>query len=172
VVTRLLGRPEANLGWLLASIAAGIWAGSTLLSKMGDDDRQYPPLLVVGFLGFAAFTVGVAWSRSLPLTVALYVVGGFLNALILLPIRAWLQTMVPRELRGRVFAARGMGLGITGAAAAILTGVVVTVWTLPNTLDLLAAVTAAAGVLALIWLHPAARAERRRVPAETTSARG
>ena len=158
VIQRLLGRPEGDLGWLLAGIAAGMWAGSSLMGRIGDDHRRYSRLIALGLLGFGLETAGVAWSRDLFVTIGLYLVGGFCNAVYQLPIRAWLQTTVPREMRGRVFAARGMGIGSTAAVAALLTGWVVNLWTLPALLVVLAAFAVAAAGLAVFWLARAARA--------------
>ncbi len=172
VIQRLLGRPEGDLGWLLAGIAAGMWAGSTLMGRIGDDHRRYSTLVALGLLGFGLETAGVAWSRDLFLTIGLYVVGGFCNAVYQLPIRAWLQTTVPREMRGRVFAARGMGIGSTAAVAALLTGWVVNIWTLPALLVVLAAFAVAAAGLAVFWLARAARAPSGGVARTPSAADG
>ncbi|MDA8199322.1 MAG: MFS transporter [Thermaerobacter sp.] len=171
VIQHLLGRPEGDLGWLLAGIAAGMWVGSSLMGRLGDDHRRYSVFIALGLLGFGLETAGVAWSRDLFVTIGLYLVGGFCNAVYQLPIRAWLQTTVPREMRGRVFAARGMGIGSTAAVAALLTGWVVNLWTLPVTLVVLAAFAVAAAGLAVFWLARAARAASGGVAAAPAPSR-
>ncbi len=173
VIQRLLGRPEGDLGWLLAGIAAGMWVGSSLMGRLGDDRRRYSLFIALGLFGFGLETAGVAWSRDLLVTIGLYVVGGFCNAVYQLPIRAWLQTTVPRDMRGRVFAARGMGIGSTAALAALLTGWVVSIWTLPVTLLVLAAFAVAAAGLSVFWLARAASAAgSSAAPAPASSGAG
>lgn len=172
VIEHLLGRPEGDLGWLLAGIAAGMWAGSSLMGRLGDDHRRYSTYVALGLLGFGLETAGVALSRDVYLTIGLYVVGGFSNAVYQLPIRAWLQTVVPRDMRGRVFAARGMGIGSTASLAAVLTGVVINAWTLPATLAVLAAFGVAAAALAMFWLARAARDAAAELPAPTVVSGG
>jgi len=159
VITVQLGRPEAELGWLLAGIAAGTWVGATFMGRLGPDERRYPVYMGVGFFGFGLFAAALAFSHNLYLSLGLYVLGGFFNATFQLPMRAWLQGVVPREMRGRVFAARGMGIGVTSAIATILTGVLVAAWRLPPILDVLGALVVAASALAIFWLGRAARAQ-------------
>ena len=155
VIVRLLGRPEGDLGWLLAAVAAGMAGGSWLLGRRGrgEDPRRYRGLVAVGPAGFGGITLGVAVSHRLWLTVPLYALGGACNALYQLPLRTWLQTLVPASMRGRVFAARAMGLGGAAAVASLATGWIVTVAGLPVTLAFLAAFPLAAGGLAL-WRLP------------------
>ncbi len=172
VIKHLLGRPEGDLGWLLAGIAGGMWIGSSLMGRLGDDHRRYTTFVALGLLGFGLETGGVALSHNVYLTVGLYVLGGLCNAVYQLPIRAWLQTAVPRDMRGRVFAARGMGIGSTAALAAMLTGVVINIWTLPGTLAVLAAFAVAAAGLAMFWLARAARAAAPGVGASTIASGG
>jgi hypothetical protein len=156
VIVHLLGRPESDLGWLLASIAAGMAAGSWLIGRIGDAPRRYRGLVAAGLIGFGLSIVGVALSHSLALTLTLYATGGVCNAVFQLPMRTWLQTRVPRDMRGRVFATRGVGVGSTAALAALATGWIVTLAGLPVTLAILATFALAAGGIALWGLPTAA----------------
>ena len=155
VIVHLLGRPEGDLGWLLAAVAAGMAGGSWLLGQrgFGEDPRRYRGLVAVGLAGFGGVTLGVAVSHSLWVTVPLFAVGGACNALYQLPLRTWLQTLVPASMRGRVFAARAMGLGSAAAVASLAAGWIATRAGLPETLAILAAFPLAAGGLAR-WRLP------------------
>lgn len=156
VIVHRLGQPESDLGWLLAAIAAGMAGGSWLLGRrgLGEDPRRYRGLVAVGLGGFGLITAGVAVSHSLWATVPLYAMGGACNALYQLPLRTWLQTLVPPAMRGRVFAARAMGLGTAAALASLATGWIATRVGLSVTLSLLAAFALTAGGLAA-WGLPA-----------------
>lgn len=101
-----------------------------------------------GLAGFGVIVVAVAASRNVWVTVPLYVGAGVCNAVYQLPMRTWLQTLVPPAMRGRVFAARAMGLGSAAALASLAAGWTVTRFGLPVTLSLLAAFALAAGGLA------------------------
>lgn len=159
VIVHLLRRPEGDLGWLLAAVAAGMAGGSWLLGQrgLGEDPRRYRGLVAGGLGGFGVITLAVAASHSLWATVPLYAMGGACNALYLLPMRTWLQTLVPQAMRGRVFAARAMGLGSAAALASLATGWIVTVAGLPVTLAILATFALTAGGLAA-WGLPHAMA--------------
>lgn len=156
VIVHLLGQPESDLGWLLAASAAGMVAGAWWLGRRGrgEDPRRFRGLIAGGLAGFGASMLAVAASHSPWVTLPLMALAGACNALYQLPLRTWLQTMVPPALRGRVFAARAMGLGSAAAVASLATGWIATRAGLPGTLAILAAFPLAAGGLALWWGLP------------------
>lgn len=118
-----LHRPEGDLGWLLAALAVGGWLGSTLLGRLLEHRTHYPWTIGGGFIAVGVSCLGLAWSRSLLGDSALFVLVGLGAAAFLYPTATWIQSIVPAEMRGRVYAARGIVIGVAGALSVLGAGV-------------------------------------------------
>ena len=100
-----------GLGNLIAAGNAGGFAAALMLSHFGEVERK-GRLLILGAVVFGGFMVAFAFSRNVPLSLALY---SFSYAgIVLYDTTVWtlLQIVVPDRLRGRVLGFRSMSGGV------------------------------------------------------------
>lgn len=116
----VLGGGGATFGFLLGAFFAGTLVGNLLVGVVREFvDRHRGPVMV-GATVFTGVSVAVAaWLPGFvgwPLGVALagFGVAGVCNPFLNVPLTTYIQSVVPDEMRGKVFSV--MRLGITGAA--------------------------------------------------------
>ena len=116
----------AGVGYLIAAGSAGALLSSLILSAVGDISRK-GVVLIGGYIGFGAFLILFALSKSLILSLALICAAWASVAMYETMLSTLLQTSVPNEMRGRVLSFQTFTWGIsgvsgfqTGAIAAIL----------------------------------------------------
>ena len=116
----------AGVGYLIAAGSAGALLSSLILSAVGDINRK-GIVLIGGYIGFGAFLILFAVSKSLVLSLALIGAAWASVAMYETMLSTLLQTSVPNEMRGRVLSFQTFTWGIsglsgfqTGAIAAIL----------------------------------------------------
>lgn len=148
VVHFLLHLPEGDLGWMLAGQGFGLWALSAYIERYPPDQQYYRWMIGAGFFMAGALSVVLMFSRNLGMDIGLSVLAGVANGLALLPIRAWIQILVPKQFRGRVYAVRGVGLGFAGLLSVLFAGIAARVWNVDVALWYLGGVLAAAAVVA------------------------
>ena len=96
--------PQAY-GFLMASGAVGAVIGA-LMTSMSEPSRTegwMQPRVLGGVLGYCMASMLFAWTRWLPMSLALQVAGGFASILYFSTSNSSLQVLVPDEMRGRVF---------------------------------------------------------------------
>ncbi len=131
-----------GLGNIIAAGSVGGLAAALMLSHFGEVERK-GRLLILGAVAFGGFMVAFAFSRSLPLSLALY--GLMYAGVVIYDTTVWtlLQTVVPDRIRGRVLGFRSM----TGGTVWLLgfqTGAIAEVIGAPSTLVLGGAVVVGA----------------------------
>ncbi len=99
----VLDAGELGYGLLVATWTLGMVVGSTA-SRMLRSDWLAPAVPLLALAGGSAVVIA-AWSRSLPIALAMFLVGGFSNGVQLVAMRSLLHRRVPDRLRGRAFAA-------------------------------------------------------------------
>lgn len=130
----VLGVGAEGLGNIIAAGSAGGLAAALVLSHFGEVERK-GRLLILGAVGFGGFMATFAFSRNLPLSLALY--GLMYAGVVIYDTTVWtlLQTVVPDRIRGRVLGFRSM----TGGTVWLLgfqTGAIAEVIGAPSTLVL------------------------------------
>lgn len=148
----VLRGPEGLLGWLLAALAAGRWLAGWVMGRLAPPPRAYPVWVWRGFASAGVWLLLLATAPALPVAVLLFMGLGLANGLLVVPLNAWIQGMVPLAMRGRVYAARATGLAWAGAASVGLAGVLATAWGVRWTLVVLAAFLFVVAVWAWGWL--------------------
>jgi DHA3 family macrolide efflux protein-like MFS transporter len=101
-----------------AVIGAGVIGGGLLMSGWGGFRRRFDTMLL-GLLGFGLFGIvrGIAPSNAFWLWIGASFLRNVFNEMTFVPMEAILQSAVPPEMQGRVFAARNslfMGVGPLG----------------------------------------------------------
>jgi MFS family permease len=151
--------PEGNLGWLLAALSFGSWLGATLLGQRLEQRRHYPAVIAAGFALVSASCLGLAVSWSLTADLLLFVVAGLGAAGFLYPTASWIQSIVPSQMRGRVYAARGIVIGVMGTISVLGAGAIAQTAGVGWALCSLATVLLAASAASWSTLSRAARLE-------------
>jgi MFS family permease len=155
----LLHRPEANLGWLLAAQAGGILLGSTLIGDRLQKRRFYPWVIGLGFLLLGLSDGGLAAGHLIVMDAGFSIVAGVGAAMVNAPTRGWLLAVVPAQVRGRVFVARGIGLGLASVVSVLGAGIVAEGLGVATALIALGVVLVATAIMTLSTLIPEARRE-------------
>lgn len=121
VVARdVLGKGAVEFGWMSSAVGAGALAGALMLAAFA---RRLPKgrMLRWASTGFGVILFAFALSRSLPLSLAMLVMTGFVLIVNTATTNTLLQTLTPDELRGRVmsvFTLAFVGMGPIGALQA------------------------------------------------------
>lgn len=155
LVPRLLHRPEGTLGWLLAALALGMWAGSLMVGYAHIAVHHFRHIVAGAFtaVGFSLALLGQ--SHQLGWDLGLYAAIGLANAALVVTVNVWIQSIVPREMRGRVYAARSAGLGLGGAVSVLLAGLMTETLGVTPSLTVMAIFVVGVGILSAMWLRPA-----------------
>lgn len=119
-VGRMLHRPTSDWGWLMAAQSLMMTLSAAWMGKYGARYNRLG-LLVGGFAAMAVPTVGLAYSTSFLLSLALFAWAGAANAVMLIATMTWVQEIVAREMLGRVFSVRRM-LGSVSVLVTTLLG--------------------------------------------------
>lgn len=99
-----LGAGDAGYGWLVGLWTFGMVLGSTLIGRRLPQHRLASVLFVSSALGGAAVTIAAGVS-TLPVALAMFVVGGMCNGTGNVAYQSLIHLRVPEHLRGRGFAA-------------------------------------------------------------------
>ena len=115
-----------GVGYLISAGSAGALLSALILSAVGDISRK-GVALIIGYIGFGAFLILFAISKSLILSLVFIAAAWASVAMYETMLSTLLQTSVPNEMRGRVLSFQTFTWGIsglsgfqTGAIAAIL----------------------------------------------------
>lgn len=95
---------STGYGALVGAWTLGIALGAMLTARAVKETRLAPAVLLAAMVGGAA-VVTAAGLPSLPLALAMFVVGGIANGVDLVAMRSLIHQRVPEELRGRAFSA-------------------------------------------------------------------
>ena len=113
VVRDVLGGGATGLGMLFAAASGGAAISALVLSSV----RVVPHkgwLMVVGIVGFGCFLFCFALSRSMPLSLVLFMLAGASTSLYETAADTVLQSGVDRMMRGRVLSFQAMLWGVSG----------------------------------------------------------
>ena len=113
VVRDVLGGGATGLGMLFAAASGGAAVSALVLSSV----RVVPHkgwLMVIGIVGFGCFLFCFALSRSMPLSLALFLMAGASTSLYETAADTILQSGVDRAMRGRVLSFQAMLWGVSG----------------------------------------------------------
>ncbi len=116
----VLGLGAVEYGWMMSSVGLGALVGALSLAAFGHRYRR-GRVLGRASVAFGVLVVLFAFSRSLPLGLALLALNGFAMLTTTALTNTLLQTIAPDELRGRVvsvFALAFLGLSPFGALQA------------------------------------------------------
>jgi MFS family permease len=102
VATEALGLAEAGIGVLTTAFAVGALASFAVNQRLGDPGKEVA-VLVIGMVGFAAVTAGLALARSLPMVTALLALAGLLTIAVEVVAVTLIQRSAPQQVAARVF---------------------------------------------------------------------
>jgi DHA3 family macrolide efflux protein-like MFS transporter len=111
----------ATYGFLGATLAIGAIVGAAVVGKL-DTRRSAGRYLLGGGLGLGAGIVLLGVTRSVPLALVEVLVIGVILSITNIPISVLVQAKVPGRLLGRVFAAFGSLVSVSGPAGAFFAG--------------------------------------------------
>jgi MFS family permease len=160
-----LKAPVGQLGPILAGISLGGLIGSTWLDRWDPPHARFRALIAGGLGVMGLAVMGIVWVGTYPGAITLAVISGIGNVAAVIPLLTWIQITVPAAMRGRVLAARRMGLGLAGAVGSIAAGSAATRLGTPATLFALAGCLVIAAVIAWVGLHPERLAYRESASA-------
>jgi len=112
---------EFGLGALNVAVGAGALVGSLIVASLGQSRRK-PHLLTAGSLLFPLALLGMAASRSFPLSLVCLALIGVAFVTQNATINTLIQQVVPDELRGRVMAVYSLTFFGTAPFAALQAG--------------------------------------------------
>jgi predicted MFS family arabinose efflux permease len=144
VAQEIFGQGVAEYSRMMAWSGGGAVAGALVVAWMGRYRGMGRAVLVLQAL-FAVLIIGIAWSRTLPLTYLLLVLGGAAGIMTTSLVTSLVQLVAPDELRGRVLSIYmvafrgGMPLGSLISGALIASLGITTVLTINGVLLCLAA---------------------------------
>lgn len=134
MVRDVLNAGPTGLGYVFSASYAGGFVASLVLSAVGDVERK-GRLMAFGIVAFGGFLVAFAWSRSLPLSMLLFALGGAGLLVYDTTIQTLLQVVVPNDMRGRVLGFQSLSWGIVWSSG-FLTGAIAEVIGAPATITL------------------------------------
>ncbi|MCJ7738908.1 MAG: MFS transporter, partial [Anaerolineae bacterium] len=117
LVSKYFGKGVLELGWMEMSWGIGMIGGGLILSIWGGFKRKiFTALLGLVVEGIFFAVLGLTPASAFGLALASVFLAGLMNPLVNGPFMAIIQSAVPPELQGRVFAVIG---SVTGMAAPI-----------------------------------------------------
>ena len=134
MVRDVLEAGPTGLGYMFSASYTGVFVASLALAAVGDVQRK-GRLMAFGIVAFGGFLVAFAWSRSLPLSMALFALGGAGMLVYDTTIQTLLQVVVPDEMRGRVLGFQTLSWGIVWSSG-FLTGAIAEAIGAPATITL------------------------------------
>ncbi len=117
--------PTSEVNYLFLALLLGVLASDTILEKWLTDARYHLTILLsIIILMVALLAIGIVsgqWIFGLAMAFLIGVANGF----VMTPSRAWLASIVPTEIRGRVAIFRSQVLGIVNVVSPYLTALLV-----------------------------------------------
>jgi DHA3 family macrolide efflux protein-like MFS transporter len=126
LVTEKLGGDVLKLGWLNSAVGVGTILGGALIGVWGGfKKRIYTSFLGVMMLGLAMFAIGFTSERLFYFSIAVVLILGMSNPVANSPLPAIMNSIVARDMQGRIFSLLGsigglmmpLGLAIAGPVA-------------------------------------------------------
>lgn len=161
LVQQHLGRPEADVAWLLAANGAGVLVSAVamprLLRRHGERAVMITGagLLVAGTLAVTLFAAGGEISRQWPYLVAIWIVIGLGSGAVITPTGSVLRRSSAPEDRPALFAAQFSLSHACWLLTYPIAGWVATIAGYPVTFTVLTVLAAAGGVVAVLaWPTP------------------
>jgi MFS family permease len=162
IVTEFFDGRSSTVGVLMGAAGVGAFAAAAYLSMQPGYQRQLRLVSAAPlFVGLAL--LGFAWSRSLPLSIALLAALGTSMMLGSNTTNALLQQSVPDEWRGRVIGIYAMSFAGTAPIGQLLAGALAARIGLTATLTINALIIIAAGLLGRRRIHQHPEALRELV---------
>ncbi len=110
-IGNILGQTVGGIMLLFGILAVGMGLGGLILSKFEKWGGQFlVPMLMMGGAGVGMMVLSKIYSPWSAAAVLFAI--GFCAIMVLVPLDTFLQRNVPNELRGRVFVARGVLIGL------------------------------------------------------------
>ena len=134
MVRDVLEAGPTGLGYVFSASYTGVFVASLALAAVGNVRRK-GRLMAFGVVAFGVFLVAFAWSRSLPLSMALFALGGAGMLVYDTTMQTLLQVEVPDEMRGRVLGFQTLSWGIVWSSG-FLTGAIAEAIGAPATITL------------------------------------
>ena len=128
-VAQYYGGDVLKLGWLLTAAGAGIITGGLIMGVWGGFKRRIVTTLVsIMIQAISVFIFGFTTESLFFLALALRLISGLTSATLLAPWQAILQSVVAKDMQGRVFSLEGslsrlmipLSLAIAGPVADII----------------------------------------------------
>jgi MFS transporter, DHA3 family, macrolide efflux protein len=125
-VTQYFGGDVLKLGWLQTAVAIGVMAGGLLMGVWGGFRRRIVTTLTgIMIQAISVFIFAFTTEGLFLLALALRLISGITGAMLIAPWQAIYQSVVDKDMQGRVFALEGslsrlmmpLGLVIAGPAA-------------------------------------------------------
>ncbi|MFD8986292.1 MFS transporter, partial [Streptomyces sp. NPDC059564] len=121
---RDLGAGAAGVQWTSTAYLLAVAAFLVIAGRLGDR-YGHPRLLLVGSLGFAAASAGIALAPGIGWVIALRALQGLFGALLQPATLALLRLAYPRERLGSAVAVRTAAIAVAAAAGPLIGGVLV-----------------------------------------------
>lgn len=122
---RLWHHSTSDINYLFLALLLGVLASDTVLERWLTNARYHVTILLsLMALTITLLAIGII-SGDWIFGLAMAFVIGMANSFIMTPSRAWLATIVPTEIRGRVAIFRSQVLGIVNVIAPYLTALLV-----------------------------------------------
>jgi DHA3 family macrolide efflux protein-like MFS transporter len=128
-VAQYFGGDVLKLGWLQTAAGAGVITGGLIMGVWGGFKRRIVTTLVsIMIQAVAVFIFGFSTESLFFLALALRLISGLTGAMLLAPWQAILQSVVAKDMQGRVFSLEGslsvlmipLSLAIAGPVADII----------------------------------------------------
>jgi MFS transporter, DHA3 family, macrolide efflux protein len=125
-VTQYFGGDVLKLGWLQTAVAIGLMAGGLIMGVWGGFKRRIVTMLTgIMIQSISVFIFAFTTEGLFFLALALRLISGLTSAMLMAPWQAILQSVVAKDMQGRVFSLEGsfsrlmmpLGLIIAGPAA-------------------------------------------------------
>jgi len=121
-VTDVLGAGAGMFGFLQTATTAGMVVGAVAVGVLAARFRR-SALLLGGLVIQGSALVAFAAVRGVPLPLAMLGVVGFVNSVMNVILISWVQSVVPKEMMGRVFGTMGTVSQVAAPAGQALAGV-------------------------------------------------
>jgi DHA3 family macrolide efflux protein-like MFS transporter len=123
LITQHFGGGPREMGWISAAFNVGSVSGGLLLSAWGGFRRKIVNMLVsLVAYGLLSLARGLTPPNGFQFLVGATLLGGLASPMFFASLRAMLQSTVPPEMQGRVFATQGSLVMATGPLGLALLG--------------------------------------------------
>jgi MFS family permease len=162
-VKNVIHTDARGFGWLMTARGAGGLVGSLVIGSLAF--VRPPRMLALSLVALGAIIFGAIVFRPLPAELALIALAGIPAIGWIVAEQTILQTRVPDELRGRVFATYMTTAALLGTLGLLIAGALVSEVGAVTVLCVTAGLYAVGGVIGLVMI-PAEASEGTKVPAE------